>query len=169
MEEEKKKREIGLSDSIPRYQAGAVRYSVREGKHTANQRMIQIREAKRAARQQAINAWEDLQTAKAEIRSREAQVKAALIAQEGVNAEAEFGSRTGLDALDANQELLDAQVALVAAQRNKVVAEFAFLAVLGQLSPESLGFEESAKNYQSDINTMKWSFFNMDVDRVGER
>lgn len=169
IEDRQTNRAIGVSASIPLYQSGAVRSRVRQAKHVANQRTIEVLEAKRLARQQAVRAWEDLQTAKAEIRSREAQVEAALIAQEGVRAEADFGARTVLDALDADQELLDAQVALVNSKRDKVVAEFTLLSVLGQLTPENLGFPESAQDYERDINALKWNFFNMDVDRVGER
>jgi len=71
----------------------------------------------------------------------------ALVAQEGVRAEAEFGSRTVLDVLDADQELFDAKVALANAQRNETVAKFSLLATLGLLAPEKLGFADISKDY----------------------
>ena len=52
--------------------------------------------------------------------------------------EAEVGSRTTLDVLDAEQELLDAQVALVVAQRNEYVAGFSLLAAVGGLTAQQL-------------------------------
>ena len=72
----------------------------------------------------AIRAWEGLTTARATIQSRQSQVRASDIALEGVRQEALVGSRTTLDTLDAEQELLDARVQLVQAQRDEMVAAF---------------------------------------------
>ncbi len=159
---------IGLSASIPLYQAGSVRSRVRQAKEEANQRYLEILESKRLVRRETIENWEALQAAKAEIRSREAQVEASRVAQEGVRQEAEVGSRTILDILDADQEFLDAQVALVTAKRNKVVATFALLATLGLLSPERLGFSEDSISLKGHLKDITWSFFDMDVDRVAD-
>jgi len=158
---------LGLLASIPLYQAGAVRSRVRQAKHTANQRYLEILSAKRQARQETISNWEDVQTARAEIRSREAQVEASRIAQEGVRAETEVGERTILDSLDADQEFLDAQVALVTARRNEVVANFALGATLGLLTPETLGFAGNGVDLHENLQNVAWKFFDMDVDRVG--
>ncbi len=159
---------IGISASIPLFSAGNTRSRVRQAKHVANQRFLDIRNTKRAARQLATKSWEDLLTARAEIKARKAQAESSAIAREGVEAEAAFGSRTVLDTLDADQELLDAQVALVTAERNKIVAEFSLLSVLGRLTPEQLGFSDKARVYESDLNSFKWDILKMDVDRVTE-
>ena len=53
-----------------------------------------------------------------------AEVRAAQIALEGVQQEALVGSRTVLNVLDAEQELLDAKVDLVKAERDEIVARF---------------------------------------------
>lgn len=162
-------RTIGLSATLPLYEAGATRSRIRQAKYTANQRFIQIAEVKRDIRQQVITAWEDLQASKAEIMSRTAEVEAAKIANEGVNSEAEYGSRTVLDALDADQELLDAQVALVTAQRDKVVAEFTLLSVLGAIDPETLGFQHGGFRYKSGKeNPLRFDLFDLGVDRIGD-
>lgn len=131
---------VGVSATVPLYEAGAVRSRIREAKHTADRRYSLIDEARRAARQSATSAWENLAAARAEIVSRQAQVEAAAVAREGVHKEAEVGSRTILDSLDADQEYLDAQVALVTAKRNEVVARFTLAAALGLLTPDTLGF-----------------------------
>jgi len=57
------------------------------------------------------------------------------VARDGVRAEADLGARTVLDVLNADQEYLDAQAALVSAQRTEVVARFALAATLGALVP----------------------------------
>lgn len=159
---------VGIRATIPLYKAGAVRSRVRQAKHTSNQRYIEILEARRAIKNAVSSQWADLRTAEAEIRSREAEVEAALVAQEGVKAETELGARTVLDVLDANQELLDARAALVTAQRNEVVARFRLLSTLGALSPEKLGFGGDTYKYGQNLADMRGNIFNMDVDSVQE-
>ncbi len=160
-------RAIGLEASVPLYEAGAVRSRVRQAKHAANSRYLDIMDAKRQAREEAVRNWEALQAARAQIDSRIAQVKASRIAQEGVRQEAEFGARSVLDSLDADQELLDAEVALVAARRDEVVARFGLLAALGMLTPETLGFGGEAVSLDGNLEAIQRKIFDMDVDRVG--
>lgn len=138
--DEQRQASIGLSASIPLYEAGATRSRVREAKKRANQNHIQIVEARDAARQTVITNWENLQTAQAVTKARQSQIDSARIAREGVQYEAEFGERTTLDALDANQELLNAQVNMVTSKRDEVVARFALAESLGILVPQKLGF-----------------------------
>ena len=159
---------IGIQASVPLYEAGSVRSRVRQAKHVANSRYLDILDTKRMVREQAVRNWEDLQAARAQIVSRSAQVDAARVAQEGVHQEAEFGARTILDALDADQEALDAEVALVVARRNDVVAQFSLLATLGLLTPEILGFGADAVDLDQGLEKKERKIFDMDVDRVGE-
>ncbi len=158
---------IGISASIPLYEAGAVRSRVRQAKLTANQRYIQILEARREARKQAVSDWESLQAARAEITSRTAQVEASGVAQEGVKIETEVGQRTILEALDADQELLDAQAALISAKRNEIVAGFSLAATLGLLTPQTLGFQEDVIDVSENLEKVSGMILDMDVDRVG--
>ena len=157
---------IGIRATLPLYEAGAVRSRVREAKHTANQRYIEILETRRQVRQEVVSNWADLQAAQAEIRSRKAQVEASAVAQEGVTQETELGARTVLDVLDANQELLDARVALVTAERNEVVARFSLLSTLGSLTPQTLGFGDDAYDYRQNLAEVQGKIFDMNVDRL---
>ena len=131
---------VGLSASIPLYQAGATRSRVREAKHRANQRYLQMTEAHQQMRQEIITTWKNLRAAEAEIKARSSQIDAARVAREGVHYETEFGERTLLDVLDSNQELLNAQVNYVQAQGNEIIARFALARNLGVLVPQKLGF-----------------------------
>ena len=87
-------------------------------------------------------AWENLQTAKARIEAFNIEITSSEIALEGVRQEANVGSRTVLDVLDAEQELLDAQVNLVRAERDGFVAATELSAGIGKLT---------AKKYQLDV------------------
>ena len=64
---------------------------------------------------------------------------AAEVALNGVREEARVGQRTTLDVLNAQQDLVNARVALVTAQRDRVVASYTVLASTGALSPQILG------------------------------
>jgi TolC family type I secretion outer membrane protein len=133
--------QVTASVTVPIYQAGSTESRVREARQTAGQRRIQIEEARRQVVENAIRAWEGLTTAQGTIQSRQSQVRASDIALEGVRQEALVGSRTTLDTLDAEQELLDARVQLVQAQRDEMVAAFSALSATGQLSARLLGLK----------------------------
>ncbi|MGZ9096673.1 MAG: TolC family outer membrane protein [Micavibrio sp.] len=150
---------IGISATVPLYEAGSTRSRVRTAKHIAQQRRIEVHEAQRLARQQTISSWEDLLASQAEILSRKAQVEASRIARDGVHKEAELGTRTILDALDADQELLDAESALITAQRNEVVAEYTLATTLGLMTPETLGFPELSRDYDEHIREITGKIF----------
>lgn len=134
--------QIGVRVSMPLYEGGAIRSRVRAAKYTANELYMRILEQRRAAREESVRAWENYKTTQAELTSREAQVKAAEIARDGVRSEADLGSRTVLDALDADLEARDAQIALITAKRNQVVAEYALASALGLLLPGNIGITE---------------------------
>ncbi len=69
-----------------------------------------------------VSTWGQLDTARAVIQSSKAAVKAAEIALEGIREEAKVGQRTTFDVLFQQQALLNTRVALVTAQRDRVVA-----------------------------------------------
>lgn len=155
---------IGVVASIPLYEAGAVRSRVRQSKKTAQQRYAEILDAKRNAREQTIAAWENLQAARGEVTSRMSQVEASEVARFGVKQEADLGARTILDTLDADQEVLDAQVALVTASRNEVSAVYSLAAALGVLTPRTLGFGDKVPDYNREIEAVRTNLFGTDVD-----
>ncbi|MBI1272787.1 MAG: TolC family outer membrane protein [Alphaproteobacteria bacterium] len=129
---------IGARATIPLYRAGTDYSRIRAAKQTAGQRQLEYDEAVRLARETAISAWQALVTGRAAIESRQAQVKAAELALDGVKQEAAVGTRTVLDTLDAEQELLDARVQLVGAERDMVVAVYQVKAAVGRLTAKAL-------------------------------
>ncbi len=86
-----------------------------------------------------VQSWGKLDAAKANIDATNAQVQAAEIALNGVREEARVGQRTTLDVLNAQQTLVNARVAVVTAQHDRVVASYTLLAAVGRLSPQVLG------------------------------
>ncbi len=95
-------------------------------------------DAGRSARDRAIQAWQGYQTAVAGLTAIRSQIDAAQSAYDGVRAEYQVGDRTTLDVLNAEQELLNAKVNLVKAQRDEIVAEYALKAATGTLTAADL-------------------------------
>ena len=125
--------------SVPLYQGGAEYSAIRQAKETLGQKRLDFDVARDQVRQTVVLSWGQLEAAKANIDATTSQVQAAEIALNGVREEARVGQRTTLDVLNAQQELVNARVALVTAQRDRVVASYTLLAAVGRLAPEVLG------------------------------
>jgi outer membrane protein len=144
--------------SVPIYQQGAEYSRARQARETVAEDRHQIDVERRNAIQSATRAWEALQTVQARIRSLRSQIEAAQIALEGVQREAEVGSRTVLDVLDAEQELLIARVSLVTSQRDHVVAVYDVLSSVGQMTAQHLNLPVDYYDPQAHYDAVhdKW-------------
>jgi outer membrane protein len=132
---------IGGQLSIPVYQGGGEYATIRQAKETLGQRRVDLDSARDQAQQTVVQSWGQLEAAKAQIQATQTQVTASEIALNGVREEARVGQRTTLDVLNAQQELVNARVSLVSAQRDRVVASYSLLAASGRLSPQVLGLD----------------------------
>ena len=146
------------SVSIPLYQAGAVHSQIRQAKELLNQRRIEVEQSRRDVVQIASQSWDLMTTTRSQISARAEEIRANEIALEGVRQEAEVGSRTTLDVLDAEQELLNSRVTLVVAERDEYVAGYTLLAAIGRLTARHIGLPvevyDPARHYQKVRN--KW-------------
>lgn len=138
-----------LQLTIPIYQRGAEYSLIRQAKELANRSRLLVDDTRRTVVDAAARAFEAYQTALARIESLKAEVKSSEIALEGVQQEATVGARTVLDVLDAEQELLDGQVALVQAQRDATVASYQLLLALGRLTAQDLKLPVQVYDYDS--------------------
>ena len=127
--------------TVPLYQGGAEYSSIRQAKETVGQQRLTLDVNRDQARESVVQYWGALDAAKAQIEATTAQVNAAEIALNGVREEARVGQRTTLDVLNAQQELVNARVALVQAQHDRVVASYSLLAAVGGLSMQHLGLD----------------------------
>jgi outer membrane protein len=126
---------------VPIYQGGQEYSLIRQAKETVGQRRLELAQNRDQARANVVQSWGQLDAAKAQIDATRSQVTAAEIALNGVREEARVGQRTTLDVLNATQELLNARVALVTAQRDRVVASYTLLSAVGRLSVPVLGLQ----------------------------
>lgn len=150
--------------SMPLYQAGAVTARLRAAKETASQRRQEIERDRRSVLENVTQKWKDLQTARAQIAAFGDAVRAAEIALDGVTQEAAVGSRTTLDVLDAEQELFDAKVNLVRAERDEVVASFALQGAIGRLTAARLGLPVQIYDERRHYDAVRNKFWGVGGD-----
>jgi outer membrane protein len=131
----------GAQVTVPVYQGGGEYATIRQSKESLNQRRSDLDTARDQARQTLVQSWGQLESTKAQIQATQAQVTATEIALNGVREEARVGQRTTLDVLNAQQELVNARVSLVTAQRDRVVASYTLLAASGRLSARVLALK----------------------------
>jgi outer membrane protein len=127
--------------SVPVYQGGAEYSLIRQSKETLAQQRLNLEQFRDQTRANVVTAWGQLVAGKAQVASAQAQVTASEIALNGVREEAKAGQRTTLDVLNAQQALVNARVALVTAQHDRVVASYAVLNSIGRLSPQVLNLQ----------------------------
>lgn len=152
--------------TVPLYQGGRVHSKLREARHVASQRRLQILAARRAVREQVVSAWNRLVAARQTITSARAQVSATQLALDGVTQEAKVGSRTTLDILDQVRELVEAQVALANARHDAALAGYQLIAAIGRMTASGLGlavaFYDPSEHYRATRN----KFIGTSVDVV---
>lgn len=143
--------DVGVRATIPLFQGGRPAAQVRQAQARENQAQEQSIGTERAVIAQARSAWSTWGAANDVIASSQVAVDAAQLSLEGVRAENSVGNRTVLDILNAEQELVNAQVTLVTARRNAYVAGFNLLVAMGRAQARDLGFEEAAI-YDPDLH-----------------
>ena len=117
--------------------------------------------------QGVANRWVQLSIARALISANEKQIRAAETAYRGVQDEAEFGLRTTLDILDAEQSLMSAKVQLASTKRDEYVAAYELLKAMGLLTAQNLNLNvkqyDITKNYDAVKNAPRNNqFFKLD-------
>ena len=135
---------VGVQARIPIYQGGLVGAQVRQAQSLQSQLLEQGVGLERQIVAQTRAAFASFQAAQDAIRSNEVAVSANTLALEGARLENTVGTRTVLEVLNAEQELLNSQVALVTARRDAYVAGFALLNAMGRAESRDLGLEGGA-------------------------
>jgi outer membrane protein len=135
---------IGAQVRLPIYQGGLPSARIRQAQAIEGQVNEQLIGTERAVVSAARSALADYRAALDSITANQVAVDANELALEGVRAENSVGTRTILDVLDAEQELLNSQVLLVTARRDAYVAGFQLLNAMGQAEAQDLGLEGGA-------------------------
>jgi outer membrane protein len=124
---------------VPLYQGGVARSQVRSAKLERTQAKLQIEVVRRQTVAQVATAWHSFRAAMIGIEASQRGVAAAEIAFEGGKEELIVGVRTTLDVLDQEQDLLEARLSVIEAERDAYVAAHQLLRAMGQLSASRFG------------------------------
>lgn len=133
--------QVGVSIGGPIYAGGLILSQFRQVQANRDAARSGLHLITLGVEQQVGNAFASLQVAQASRQASERQITAAQVAFQGVREEATLGSRTTLDVLNAEQELLDAQANRIAAQSDEVIASYALLSAMGLLTADHLNLQ----------------------------
>ena len=153
--------------TVPLYRSGTDYSKTRQAQQTATQRREELDEARHKAHERADNAWQSFMTAQAALDADRSEVDAAAQALAGVKEESKVGTRTTLDVLNAEQELLDAKTDMVKAQHDRDLAVLQIRAAEGTLTAENLKLPvepSDPKRHYEDVRD-QWAGFSKDDAR----
>jgi outer membrane protein len=123
----------------PIYDGGTAASQTRQAKEVATQSRMVLDQIRNQARTAALSAWVANEGAKIAVTASESEVRAATVALQGVNREAQGGQRTTVDVLNSQADLIQAKARLIGAQRDRVIASYTLLSAIGRLDVKSLG------------------------------
>ena len=132
---------VGLSARVPIFQGGLPAARIRQAQAQQGQALETVVGTERAVVQTARAAFANYEASQRQIQAQTVAVQANQLALEGARAEQSVGTRTVLDVLNAEQELLNSQVSLVTAKRDAYVAGFQLLNAMGQAEAQDLGLD----------------------------
>jgi outer membrane protein len=135
---------VGVQARIPIYQGGIVSARVRQAQAVRSQLLERGIETERFVVANTRAAFASYRAALEAIESNTVAVAANTLALEGTRAEQTVGTRNVLDVLNAEQELLNSEVALVSARRDAYVAGFQLLNAMGRAEAEDLNLDGGA-------------------------
>jgi outer membrane protein len=144
--------------TFPLFTGGLTSSQIRQAAERDNAARIAIETIRRQVLQQVAQAWSQLLGARANLVANEEQVSATSIAFEGTRQEAQVGLRTTLDVLNAEQELRNAQLALVNARHDEYVAAATVLAAMGALYVQDLASGVPAYDPKTNFDRVRHAF-----------
>jgi len=136
--DEREKDVLKASVTWPFYSGGKKRATVKKNQNLKIRKRLLLDNAIKINNTNVASAWSNLQSSKSFLTSVLSQVKAAEIANEGISAEYERGSRTTLDVIQSNTLLLNAQISLANSERNYLLAQYNLLKSVGLLNSDYL-------------------------------
>ena len=124
--------------SWPFYSGGKKRSTINKNANLTSRKRLLLDDTIQTNETNVTSAWSSLESSRSFLNSVKVQVKAAKIANEGIVAEYERGSRTTLDVIQSNALLLSAQISLASSERNYLLSQYDLLKSVGLLNSEYL-------------------------------
>lgn len=147
--------------SVPLYQRGQVSATIRQNKETLGRSRILVNEMQDQVQQAIVQSYNERQSAIQSVAANKSQLSASRLALEGAIEERRVGQRTTLDVLDTQQEVINAQIALIQSQRNLVVANYAILSSVGSLSASNLSLNAKRHDPEEHFIAVKDKWYGL--------
>ena len=148
--DETESRSVTANMTVPLYTGGDVEARVRQAKHTHVSRLQTVEQIRTEQQALVVTAWSRYLAAKAQLVAAIAQVKATQTALTGVREEYRVGQRTLLEVLNAEQELLSAQISEINARHDIIVQAYTVLQTIGRFSAQEIGL--GAEIYDPEVH-----------------
>lgn len=152
---------IGATLTVPIYQGGRASAQVRQTKESLGQARIEVDVQRDQVRAAVTSAWTQYLAARESVEANRALISAAQLALNGVIEERNVGQRTTLDVLNAQSDVIDAQINLANSEREVVVASYAILSATGQLSARRLGLQVTEYQPEEHYNAVKDKWYGL--------
>ncbi|RUM95500.1 transporter [Pseudaminobacter arsenicus] len=152
---------IGATLTVPIYQGGRASAQVRQTKESLGQARIEVDVQRDQVRAAVTSAWTQYVAARESVEANRALISAAQLALNGVIEERNVGQRTTLDVLNAQSDVIDAQINLANAEREVVVASYAILSATGQLSARRLGLQVAEYRPEEHYKAVKDKWYGL--------
>ncbi len=152
---------IGASVTVPIYQGGAASATVRQKKEQLGQARIDIDVARDQVRAAVTSAWTQLQASRAAVSANRETLRASRLALDGVVQERDVGQRTTLDVLNAQADVLSAQIALAQSERDVVVSSYALRSAIGRLTAQKLGLRVAMHDPKEHYEAVEDKWFGL--------
>ena len=136
--DEKEKDILKATVSWPFYSGGKKRSTINKNSNLTTRKRLLLDDVIRTNETHVASAWSSLESSESFLNSVKAQVRAAQIANDGIAAEYERGSRTTLDVIQSNALLLSAQISLASSEKNYLMAQYNLLKTVGLLNSQYL-------------------------------
>lgn len=146
---------IGVTMSGPIYQGGRLSALYRQAKAQAEAARAALHIAVQGVEQQVANAWAQLAVAQASLQATDQQIRASRVALRGAREEQSLGTRTTLEVLTFEQDLLDAQAARIQAQSDQYLAVYNLLSAMGMLTADHLRLGIATYDPEAYYNAVK--------------
>ena len=122
----------------PFYTGGKTQSTINKNSNLTTRKRLLLDDAVRSNETNVASAWSSLESSRGFLNSVKVQVRAAQIANDGITAEYERGSRTTLDVIQSNSLLLSAQISLATSEKNYLMAQYNLLKSVGLLNSQYL-------------------------------
>ena len=140
---------LSLSLSSPLYNSQSTVASARKTVSDHSKARIDLEEARAKAELEGRSAFRDWQAAVTALEAVKSEIEASQLAADGIRNEVEFGLKTALDLLDAEKNVKDAEIRLISAEHDQLIAGLKLSAAVGTLTPKTLGLNYSYDDFST--------------------